>query len=190
MADLNDDDVLETGSDSGDAFENDVNDEKPSITESQLKLRLNRERKKALKEREKLEKLYDEKINALEEEFKLSKMNDEDKRAFNDKKKDELIEKYKALINRNNIEKAVLNDLTGKGFKVDDNILNLVIKDDLDSSLKCCDTLFSVVNELASKKVKENARTLAPSSSSSFKSGGSFNIAEFSNKQRKKILDK
>ena len=76
--------------------------------------------------------------------------------------------------------------LAEKGYVATEDILNIVLKNDEDETLKAIDTVVDLVDNLVNERIKEKAREATPKSSTNNSTGDSgFNVAEYANKNRK-----
>lgn len=154
-------------------------EDKPTITENQLKDRLARAEKKQ-------EEKYRKEIEDLKEEIKKSKMEEDEAKAYEDELKEK---KYQDAINELNylkMSKVASDKLIEAGLSADNTIIDLLTKDDEESTEEAVNSFSSLVNDLVSKKVKALARDDVPRSSDSFKKPtNDFDIGSYARKNRK-----
>lgn len=115
--------------------------------------------KEKAKAKRSAEREYKEKMDEAE---KLRKMNAEQKAEYEAQKQADRIAELEAQLNRNGLEKEASKMLSEAGIVASDDILSFVVKNDAEGTQEAVNTLSSLVNELADKKVSEMLKGKTP----------------------------
>ena len=148
-------------------------EDKPTITEKQLKERLERQKRKQ--------------ADDLKEEIKKSKMKETEIKEYEDEQKEKRYQEALNELKYLKMSKIASNLLIENGINANDVILDLVTKDDEEETEKAVENFANLINDLVNKKVKAIARDKAPSTSNNFvkNENNDFDILSYANKNRK-----
>lgn len=177
-----DNEIKETEQNDSAEIKDDENnrEDKPTISEKQLKERLERQKRKQAE-------YFKKEIDDLKEEIKKSKMKEAEIKEYEDEQKEK---KYQEALNELKylkMSKIASNLLIENGINANDVILDLVTKEDEEETEKAVENFANLINDLVNKKVKAIARDKAPSTSNNFVNSGDndFDILSYANKNRK-----
>lgn len=155
-------------------------EDKPTITENQLKERLERQKRKQAE-------YFKKEIDDLKEEIKKSKMKETEIKEYEDEQKEKQYQEALNELKYLKMSKIASNLLIENGINANDVILDLVTKDDEEETEKAVENFANLINDLVNKKVKAIARDKAPSTSNNFvkNENNDFDILSYANKNRK-----
>ena len=125
-------------------------------------------------------------IEDLKEQLKTQNLSAEEKKSYEEQKKEKELEELKTEVLKYKLTNKATKVLAEKGYVATEDILNIVLKNDEDETLKAIDTVVDLVDNLVNERIKEKAREATPKSSTNNSTGDSgFNVAEYANKNRK-----
>lgn len=155
-------------------------EDKPTITENQLKERLERQKRKQAE-------YFKKEIDDLKEVIKKSKMKEAEIKEYEDEQKEKQYQEALNELRYLKMSKIASNLLIENGINANDVILDLVTKEDEEETEKAVENFANLINDLVNKKVKAIARDKAPSTSNNFVNSGDkdFDILSYANKNRK-----
>jgi len=112
--------------------------------------------------KQRLARAEKQKEQAVKEAEKLAKMNEAEKQQYEFEKTQQELEEMKRQINYFELSKVATNILSENGIVANDDILQLVVKDNAETTNDSVVAFTNMVSDLVDKQVKEKLRGQAP----------------------------
>lgn len=126
------------------------------------------------------------KIDELTKKIALQSLSEKDKQDYESKLKDEELERLKGELLKHQLCDVAKNQLTQKGIMPTDDILDIVIGIDEDSTIEKTEALINLIETQTNEKIKKTAREKTPTTGiKTTVESERFNVAEFTRKNRK-----